>query len=46
MHLEDMQWITRLNQMQKDPINQLEVSKSNIKNLFSDPLDGTKGFKY
>ena len=31
---------------QKDPINQLETSKSSIKDLFSDLLDETKGFKY
>ena len=30
----------------KDPINQLEVSKSSIKDLFSDLLNETKGFKY
>ena len=30
----------------KDPIKQLEASKSNIKDLFSDPLNETKGFKY
>ena len=30
----------------KDPINQLETSKSSIKDLFSDLLDETKGFKY
>ena len=30
----------------KDPINQLEVSKSRIKDLFSDLLDETKSFKY
>ena len=30
----------------KDPINQLEASKSSIKDLFKDLLDETKGFKY
>ena len=30
----------------KDPINQLETSKSSIRNLFSDLLTETKGFKY
>ena len=30
----------------KDPIKQLEASKSSIKYLFSDPLNETKGFKY
>ena len=30
----------------KDPINQLKASKSSIKNLFSDLLNETKGFKY
>ena len=31
---------------EKDPIVQLEPSKLSIKNLFSDLLNGTKGFKY
>ena len=30
----------------KDPIKQLEASKSSIKGLFSDLLNDTKGFKY
>ena len=30
----------------KDPIEQLEASKSRIKDLFSDLLNETKGFKY
>ena len=30
----------------KDPINQLEANKSSIKDLFSDLLNETKGFKY
>ena len=30
----------------KGPINQLEAIKSSIRDLFSDLLDETKGFKY
>ena len=30
----------------KDPIKELEASKSSIKDLFSDLLKKTKGFKY
>ena len=30
----------------KDPIKELEASKSSIKDLFSDLLKETKGFKY
>ena len=30
----------------KDPIVQLEASKSSIKDLFKDLLNETKGFKY
>ena len=30
----------------KDPIAQLRASKSSIKDLFSDLLNKTKGFKY
>ena len=30
----------------KDPIEELEASKSSIKDLFRNPLDETKGFKY
>ena len=30
----------------KDPIVQLEISKPSIKDLFSDLLNETKGFKY
>ena len=30
----------------KDPLIQLEVSKSSIKDLFNDLWDETKGFKY
>ena len=36
---------TRLVQ-KKDPIKQLEASKSSIEDLFSDLLNETKGFKY
>ena len=32
--------------VKKDPIVQLETIKSSIKDLFSDLLDETKGFKY
>ena len=31
---------------ERDPIRQLEASKSSIKDLFSDFLNETKGFKY
>ena len=31
---------------EKDPINQLEASKSSIKDLFGNLLNETKGFKY
>ena len=30
----------------KDPLIQLEASKSSFKDLFNDLLDETKGFKY
>ena len=30
----------------KDPISQLEASKSSIKDMFSELLNETKGFKY
>ena len=30
----------------KDPLIQLETSKTSIKNLFNDLLDNTKVFKY
>ena len=30
----------------KDPIRQLEASKSSIKDFFSNPLNETKGFKH
>ena len=32
--------------VKKDPITQLEASKSSIKDLFSELLNETKGFKY
>ena len=47
-----MQWVTNLRDLKKkkkkkkDPIKQLETSKSSIKDLFSDLLNKTKGFKY
>ena len=40
MRLEDMQNIEK-----KDPIKQLEASKSSIKDLLSDVLNETKDFK-
>ena len=49
MRLEEMQWVTiKLSRISwdKDPIEQLEASKSSIANLFSDILNKTKGFKY
>ena len=47
MGLGDMQWVTKWNYLRKkNPILQLEVSKSSIKDLFSDLLNETKGFKY
>ena len=44
MHLKDMQCHAKSNK--KDPINQLDASKSTIKDLLKDLLDETKGFKY
>ena len=44
MRLEDIQWVTKLIE-RKDPINQLQVSKSKIKDLFNDLLNEKKGFK-
>ena len=42
-----MQCHIKLKQLKKkDPIVQLEASKLSIKNLFSDLLNETKGFKY
>ena len=47
MHLKDMQCDTKLNQLRKkDPLIQLEASKSSMKDLFNDLLDETKGSKY
>ena len=48
MRSEDMQWVTKLKQLEKkyDPIKKLQASKSSIKDLFSDLLKETKGFKY
>ena len=47
MRLEDMQWVTKLKHLKKkNPIKQLEASKSSIKDMFSDLLNETKGFKY
>ena len=37
---------SRISWKKKDPITQLEGSKSSIKYLFNDLLDKTKGFKY
>ena len=39
-----MQWVEIIEK--KDPIKQLEASKLSIKDLFSDLLNKTKGFKY
>ena len=45
MHFEDMKWVTKLKKLRKkDPINQ--ASKSSVKDLLSDLLNKTKGFKY
>ena len=42
-----MQSVTKSNQLRKkDPIEQLEASKSGIKDFLSDLLNETKGFKY
>ena len=42
-----MQWVTKLKYFEKKyPIKQLEASKSSMKDLFSDLLNETKGFKY
>ena len=41
-----MQCHIKLKQLRKDPIVQLEAIKSGIKDLFSDLLNETKGFKY
>ena len=42
-----MQWFIELKKLRKkDPIKQLQTSKSNIKDFFSDLLNEPKGFKY
>ena len=41
-----MQSRTRLKQSKKDPIVQLEAGKLSTKDLFSDLINKTKGFKY
>ena len=47
MRLKDMQSRTKLNIIKKkDPIVELEASKSSIKDLFSDLLNEKKSFKY
>ena len=47
MRLQGMQCRTNLKQLKKkDAIIQLEASKSSIKDLFSDLINETKGFKY
>ena len=47
MHLEDMHLELQSKiRWEKNPIEQLEASKSSFKDLFSDVLDETKGFKY
>ena len=47
MRLEDMQSVTKSKQLRKkDPLKQLEGSKSSIKDLSSDLLNETKGFKH
>ena len=48
MRSEDMQWVTKLKQLEKkyDPIKKLQASKSSIKDLFSDLSKETKCFKY
>ena len=40
-----MQWHRKLNWLTKNLLSQLEGSTSNIKDLFNDILDETKGFK-
>ena len=46
MHSGGMSCVTKLNQLKKNPTEQLEASKSSNKDLFSDLLDETKGLKY
>ena len=45
MHLEDMSHKVEIIE-KKDPVKQLQASKSSIKDFFSDLLNETKGFKY
>ena len=46
MHLDDINELQSRISWKKDPIKQLEASKSIIKDLFSNILNETKGFKY
>ena len=46
MHLDDINELQSRISWKKDPIKQLEASKSSIKDLFNDLLNETKGFKY
>ena len=47
MHLKVMQEVIKVEIVSsKDPLVQLEASKSSIKNLFKDLLIEMKGFKY
>ena len=41
-----MSYKVEIIEKKKGPINQLEASKSSIKDLFSNLLNETKGFKY
>ena len=46
MSIGDIQRVKTWNNWKKNPIKQLEASKSSIKDLLSDLLKKTKGFKY
>ena len=46
MHLDDINELQSRISWKKDPIKQLEASKSIIKDLFSNILNEKKGFKY
>ena len=46
MHLDDINELQSRISWKKDPIKQLEASKSIIKDLFSNILSEKKGFKY
>ena len=46
MHLDDINELQSQISWKKDPIKQLEASKSIIKDLFSNILNEKKGFKY